>query len=296
MRVRATFAVSDPESNATAGDRTRCTCRTPPGSRPRSPKDLTARVFAGGDHPHPGAADGDRRRRRRRDAARPGPPPAKGRSAPGADWMEYEACRASSAPTPSPTRSRTGSGSARWRPSGSASRAAQGAAQVVARDDHVTVRPGQSVEVRVLANDVDNSGGELTLDPVLRRPTTCRRPWTAAGSSCGRRRPPARSRSTTRRATLRGGQDTAVLTVRGRPATPRSRRRSPATSWCPPAETLNATSVEVDVLEVAENPSGPLSDLRVSVDPSAADVAQGDPERHGRRDARARTREPCRTC
>ena len=42
-----------------------------------------------------------------------------------------------------------------------------GAATVVARDDEVTVGPGQRVEVRVLANDVDSSGGELTLEPTL---------------------------------------------------------------------------------------------------------------------------------
>ena len=42
-----------------------------------------------------------------------------------------------------------------------------GSATVVARDDEVTVRPGQRVEVRVLANDVDSSGGELTLETDL---------------------------------------------------------------------------------------------------------------------------------
>ena len=47
-----------------------------------------------------------------------------------------------------------------------------GAAPVVARDDAVTVRPGQRVEVRVLANDVDSSGGELSLETSPGRGTT----------------------------------------------------------------------------------------------------------------------------
>ena len=41
----------------------------------------------------------------------------------------------------------------------------------------------------------------------------------------------------------------------------------------PPIDTIGRTTVDVDVLGVAQNPSGPLADLAVSVPRSAADAA-----------------------
>ncbi|KQS97636.1 fibronectin type III domain-containing protein [Cellulomonas sp. Leaf395] len=146
-------------------------------------------------------------------------------------------------------------------------------ATVVARDDEVTVKPGQRVEVRVLANDVDSSGGELNLEPdlqmadgidaevddrriVVQAPdeaTVLQIAYTASNK--------------------RGGRDTGVLTVTvsaDAPVLPPIARDIVV----PATDTLDRTEVSVDVLAVAQNPSGPLSDLEVSVPGSQSDVVR----------------------
>lgn len=147
-----------------------------------------------------------------------------------------------------------------------------GAAPVVARDDAVTVRPGQRVEVRVLANDVDSSGGELSLERDLE-------PADTGAEVQGRRivvqAPDAPSvlQIAYTATNERGGRDTAVLTVTvadDAPVLPPIARDVVV----PALDTLGRTEVSVDVLAVAQNPSGPLSDLRVSVPGSQADVAR----------------------
>ena len=74
----------------------------------------------------------------------------------------------------------------------------------------------------------------------------------------------------------RGGRDSAVLTVNvleDAPVLPPVARDVVV----PAIDTLGRESVEVDVLAVAQNPSGPLSDLEVSVPDSAAGVASVTP-------------------
>ncbi|HWS57195.1 MAG TPA: fibronectin type III domain-containing protein, partial [Actinotalea sp.] len=143
---------------------------------------------------------------------------------------------------------------------------------MVSRNDDVLVRPGRSVEVRVLANDVDTGGGDLTLDPVLDVPVG------VEAVAVGRRvvvstpaEPGVLQIGYTAR-NDRGGQDSAVLTVTVDADAP---YLAPIARdvVVPASDTINRTTVEVDVLALAANPSGPLSDLAVSVHPSAADVA-----------------------
>lgn len=148
---------------------------------------------------------------------------------------------------------------------------------VVARDDAVQVRPGERVEVRVLANDVDPNGGELSLETELE---------TAEGVDArveGRRilvqapDEPGVLQIVYTATNIRGGRATAVLTVTvsGDAAVLPPIAQDVVV---PPIDTIGRESVEVDVLEVAQNPSGPLSDLRVSVPASAAEVATVTPQ------------------
>ncbi|MDO8122485.1 fibronectin type III domain-containing protein [Isoptericola sp. b490] len=279
MRVHATFQVSDPESNATAA---RVTVEVHASDRtsksPPHPKDLTARVFEAetiripipltGIDP-----DGDGVSLLGQDKA-----PSKGRIVnQGADWLEYEALpgELGTDTFSYAVEDWVGQRAVATIRVGIAARP-QAPAQVVARNDDVTVRPGQSVAVRVLANDVDTSGGTLTLDPELQM---------AAGTDAhvDNRRivvrtplEPATLQIAYTASNARGGRDSAVLTVVVDPDAP---ILAPLAQdvVVPATQTLNASSVEVNVLEVADNPSGPLSDLRVSVDSSAADVAHVTP-------------------
>ena len=149
-----------------------------------------------------------------------------------------------------------------------------GTATVTARDDQVTVKPSQRVEVRVLANDVDSSGAELQLDPDLDLV-----PGTENLAQVEGRRIIVRAPDTPTVIQIgytvsnaRGGRDTAVLTVNVDPNAP---VLAPIARdiVVPALDTLGRTEVTVDVLAVAQNPSGPLSDLVVSVPGSLADVA-----------------------
>ena len=83
----------------------------------------------------------------------------------------------------------------------------------------------------------------------------------------------------------RGGRDTGVLTVTvsaDAPVLPPIARDIVV----PATDTLDRTEVSVDVLAVAQNPSGPLSDLEVSVPGSQSDVARVSESGRGRRDPR----------
>lgn len=273
--VHATFNVSDPSSNTTAASLTVTVHASDPETKaPPRPEPLTARVFEGEtvriDVPLTGIdPDGDGVSLLGQDEA-----PTKGRVvAVGADWIEYEAL-----PGELGTDTFTyavedwvGQRAVATVQVGIAPRPTT-SAQVISRNDDVTVRPGQSVEVRVLANDTDSGGGELSLEPELvheegvearavGRRVVVQTPDSAAVLQI--------SYTATNE---RGGQDSAVLTVT---VTPDAPILPPVARdvVVPATETVNATSVEVDVLGVAENPSGPLSDLLVSVDPSVAEVA-----------------------
>lgn len=274
-QVHATFAVRDASGTETAASLTVDVHASDPQTKsPPRPQNLTARVLAGGtvriNVPLTGIdPDGDGVYLLGEDRA-----PAQGVNVTvGADYFEYQA-----APDAVGTDTFTyavedwvGQRAVATVRVGIAPRLAE-VNEVVARHDEVTVRPGRQVEVRVLANDVDNGGGELTLAPDL---------VVSEGAEArvvGRRvvvRAPETPGIVTVTYTVtndRGGRDTGVLTVVVDPEAP----ILPPIAQdvvVPATQTVNSTSVEVDVLAVAQNPSGPLSDLRVSVDPSVADVA-----------------------
>jgi hypothetical protein len=143
--------------------------------------------------------------------------------------------------------------------------------RVVARDDAITVRPGQTVEVRVLENDTDVSGGLLRLSEQLEV-----EPGITAsvlGSRVVVESEQAGVHNIGYTATNDvGGSGSATLSVTVDPEAP---TLAPIARdvVVPPVDTVGRTSVDVDVLSVAQNPSGPISDLQVSVPSSAADVA-----------------------
>jgi hypothetical protein len=276
LTARATFAVEDATGNVTAATLTvRVHASDAAAKAPPRPKELVARVFQGdtvriyvplvGIDP-----DGDGVTLL--GIASPG---LRGRvTATGADWLEYEAF-----PDEVGTDEFTyavedwvGQRAVATVRVGISERPT-GAATVVASDDEVTVEPGQRVEVRVLANDVDSSGGELTLEPVLDKaadvdarvsdrrivvraptvPTVLQIAYTVSNA--------------------RGGRDTGVLTVLVSADAPVLRPIA-RDVVVPATDTLDRTEVSVDVLAVAQNPSGPLSDLEVSVPGSQSDVAR----------------------
>lgn len=148
-----------------------------------------------------------------------------------------------------------------------------GAATVLARPDSVSVRPGMLVEVPVLANDVDATGAELSLDPVLEVPDGVEA--SVDGDRVVVRAPGGEQTvSIVYTATnARGGRDSAVLTLA---VAEQAVVANPIASdvVVPAVDTLGRTEVSVSVLAVAANPSGPLSDLAVSVPAQWADVAQ----------------------
>lgn len=143
---------------------------------------------------------------------------------------------------------------------------------IVTHDDEVSVQPGERVEVRVLVNDDNPSGGDLELSEELEVPEG------VAATVEGRRIVVDTFEEGTfqivyRVSNDRGSRASAVLTVRveeGAVILPPIAEDVVV----PALETLDKTAVEVDVLAVAENPSGPLSDLAVSVPASQAGIAQ----------------------
>jgi len=280
VTARAVFAVEDATGNISSATVTVRVHESDESSKPPPrPRDLEARVFAGEtvriDVPLIGIdPDGD-------GVALLGlaSGTSKGRvNAVGPDWIEYEAYADS-----------TGTEEFRYAVEDWVGQRAVGtvrvgisprpgdAAAVVARDDEVTIRPGERIEVRVLANDVDNSGDELTLteiqaeegvDAVINgrrvvvtapdRETVLQILYTVSNS--------------------RGGQDTAVLTVK---VTADAPVLPPVAEdvVVPATETFGLTEVVVDVLATAQNPSGPESDLEIRIPASGASVARVTPDR-----------------
>ncbi|NLE70617.1 MAG: tandem-95 repeat protein [Actinomycetales bacterium] len=279
MEVRATFEVSDPMRNRTAATVTIRVHRSDAATKaPPRPRDLTARVYAGEEVeieiPLVGIDDdGDGVTLLGVDQ-----PPTKGRVVVGSRSLRYEALpgELGTDTFTYAVEDWTGQRAVATIRVGIAPRPT-GAAPVVTRDDAVQVRPGQTVEVRVLANDEDTGGGELTLDPELRV-----QPEGVAARVDGRRVVVEAPRTegvvqivyTARNE--RGGWNDGVLTVTvsaSAPFLPPIARDIVV----PPAETINATQVAVDVLQTAQNPSGPLSDLAVEVPDSVTTaVARGD--------------------
>ena len=273
MEVRATFTVTDPLGNATAASVTVSVHESDPEAKPPPrPLPLTARVYEAATVritvPLIGIdVDGDGVSLLGVDRA-----PTKGWiSAVGADWLEYQALpgELGTDEFSYAVEDWAGQRAVATVRVGIAPRPAT-SADVICRPDAVSVRPGETVEVRVLANDVDTGGGELTLDEQLE-------PAGVDATVDGRRivvnatTPGVLQIAYTAR-NSRGGQDSAVLTVtvsEDAPILPPIAEDVVV----PAKDTLNATSVEVDVLGKAQNPSGPLSDLAVSVHPSVADVA-----------------------
>jgi len=280
LTARAVFSVRDATGNVTAATLTvRVHASDPATKEPPRPRDLTARVFAADsvriEVPLVGIdPDGDGVTLL--GVARA---PQHGRvTAVGPDWIEYEAL-----PGETGTDEFTyavedwvGQRAVATIRVGIAPRPT-GAAPVVARDDAVTVRPGQVVEVRVLANDIDSSGGQLTLDDRLEVPDGItarvegRRVIVQAPDTAGVF-PIAYAVQNGR-----GGRDTAVLTVTVDADAP---VLAPVARdvVVPALDTLGLTEVAVDVLAVAQNPSGPLSDLEVSVPAAVSDVARVSPD------------------
>lgn len=151
-------------------------------------------------------------------------------------------------------------------------------AAVVARDDAVTIKPGERIEVRVLANDIDNSGDELTLDPELTMEDGVQAEVVGRRIAVTAPDKAAVIPIVYRAMNSRGGQDYATLTVTVDPDAP---VLPPIAEdvVVPATETFGLTEVVVDVLATAQNPSGPLSDLAVRVPDSVAQVATVRPDK-----------------
>ncbi len=279
MTVHATFSVVDEAGNETAGTVTVTVRASDAATKaPPTPRDLTARVFDGDTVRIPVPLtgidlDGDGVYLLGIATA-----PRKGLvSAGGPDWLEYRALPGEAGPDTFTyaVEDWVGQRSVATVRVGIAARPTT-TAQVVARADEVTVRPDRTVEVRVLANDIDTSGGTLTLDSLDL--SAAQLPEGVEPAITGRRI----TVTTPAEATVlqipyvvvndRGGRDTSVLTVVVDPAAP---YRAPVAAdvVVPATETINRTEVEVGVLDVAANPSGSVADLAVSIHPSVADVA-----------------------
>lgn len=274
MTVHATFVVQDATGNETAATVTVRVHESDPATKaPPKPRALTARVFAGETVRIPVPlvgidADGD-------GITLLGVASAgtKGRvTTVGADYLEYEALpdEAGTDTFTYAVEDWTGQRAVATVRVGIAARPGD-SNRVVARDDTITVRPGQTVEVRVLENDTDVLGGELSVREDLEVD-----PGVTASLSG--------SRVVVRGDTAgvfnigytavneRGAANGAVLSVTVDPDAP-VLAPIPRDVVVPPVDTVGRTSVDVDVLGVAQNPSGPLGDLRVSVPGSASSVA-----------------------
>ena len=145
---------------------------------------------------------------------------------------------------------------------------------VVARDDELTVRPGESLEIRVLNNDLDLDGGALELcgkpvspDPAVQVSYVGQRLAVQVPGQGG----PAQIEYTACNQT--GGKDHAMVRLRIDPNAP---FQAPTVGdvVVKPADTVNQVSVDVNVLALADNPSGPLSDLVLSLPGAGPALAQ----------------------
>src|SRR5690625_4589419 len=277
LTTHAVFAVSDPDGNTTSAQVTIDVHESDAETKaPPTPKDLTERVFAGetvrvrvplvGIDP-----DGDGVVLLGQADA-----PTKGRIVDtGADWLEYEALPGESGVDTFTyaVEDWVGQRAVAEVRVGIAERPTS-SAQVIARDDEVTVRPGELVEVRVLGNDIDASGGDLILSPDLQHEPD-------VDARVEGRRVLVQTEASQDGSVLqivyevtneRGGRDTAVLTVH----VDSDAELLPPIARdvvVPASDTIDRASIEVDVLDVAENPSGSRKDLEVSVPSAAADVA-----------------------
>ena len=276
MEVRATFEVSDPMRNRTAATVTITVHASDADAKaPPRPVDLTARAYSGEeviiDVPLVGIDDdGDGVSLLGVDE-----PPTKGRvRGVRSDAIVYEALpgEIGTDTFTYAVEDWTGQRSVATVRVGIAPRPT-GAVPVVTRDDAVTVRPGQTIEVRVLANDESGGGGELALDEGL-----VVQPEGLAAHVEGRRvvvDAPATEGVLQILYTARndrGGEDTGVLTVTVDEEAP----ILPPVAVdivVPAADTINKTQVAVNVMETAQNPSGSLADLTVEVPDSAAATA-----------------------
>ncbi|WP_233549961.1 fibronectin type III domain-containing protein [Cellulomonas rhizosphaerae] len=279
VTARATFEVTDGKSTPTAATVTvKVHASDAENKKPPRPKDITARVFAGQKVriPIPLVGiddDGDGVTLLGNSSA----PKLGNVTDKGADWIEYTAGSREFG-TDSFTyavEDWVGQRATATVTIG-VSPLSSNAATVVARDDAVTIRPGQTIEVRVLANDIDSSGGELAIDPAIEVPKGI------DAKIDGRRIvvvAPAKNDTIQIRyqaTNTSGGRDSALLTVTvddQAPVLPPIARDVVVS----PAETFGLTEVLVDVLAVAQNPSGPADDLVVSVPATVADVARVDP-------------------
>ncbi|KSW29732.1 fibronectin type III domain-containing protein, partial [Cellulomonas sp. B6] len=279
LTARATFAVADTAGNVTAATVTVRVHESDPATKsPPRPRDLVARVFEGDTVRIPVPLvgiddDGDGV-----TLLGPAAVPSLGRVVEvGADWIEYEALPGSRG-TDTFTyavEDWVGQRAVATVRVGIAPRPTTGSG-VVAVDDAVTLRPGQRVEVRVLANDIDSTGRELTLESIeapdgVQAEIQGRRIVVTAPST------PGVVPIVYLVSNDVGGSDYGTLTVTvtdDAPVEPPVARDVVV----PAIDTLGKTEVAVDVLAVAQNPSGPLSDLEVSVPASHADVARIAPD------------------
>jgi len=150
----------------------------------------------------------------------------------------------------------------------------EGSGGVVARDDQLTVRPGEKLQIRVLNNDLDMAGGALNLcgqpvgsDPAVVARYVERRLEVTAPSQPG----PVQIEYTA--CNQVGGQDRAMVRLTVDPAAP---FRAPQVKdvVVGPGATINQAAVDVDVMALVDNPSGPLSDLALTLPGASADLAQ----------------------
>lgn len=276
ITARATFAVEDATGNVTAATVTVRVHESDPTTKsPPRPRDVVARVFEGETVriPIPLVGiddDGDGVTLLGQASA-----PTLGRvTATGPDWLEYESF-AGSTGTDTFTyavEDWVGQRAVATVRVGVAPRPTQ-ASTVQARPDEVTLRPGQRVEVRVLANDLASGAGELTLEEIVDMPEGL--DAEVAGRRIALTAPDEAGVLLVvyRVADSRGGTDTGVLTVTVDPDAPVLPPVARDVT-VPAIDTLGRTEVRVDVLEVAQNPSGPTSDLEVGVPTSHRDVAQ----------------------
>jgi hypothetical protein len=265
--VDATFLVSDPDGNVGTG-RVHIRVRQSAGDlkAPPSPKDLTARVFSGEtvrvSVPLTGIdVDGDGVLLQGAASV-----PAHGMiSAVGPDWIDYTADLSFQGTDrfTYAVEDWVGLRSVATVTVGVAARP-QGEAVVEVSDDRVTVRPGVLVQARVLDNDQDTGGGDLSL---------CGTPVSGPGVQAhydGVRvvltAPQAAGASwvTYQACAKSGATGRATLTVVVDPTAAFGAPVAPDVI-VPAAETVDKKQVTVDVMNQVSNPSGPLTDLVLSL-------------------------------
>ncbi|MDF7640389.1 Ig-like domain-containing protein [Bifidobacterium sp. ESL0784] len=143
---------------------------------------------------------------------------------------------------------------------------------VYARDDQVTLRPNTEANVPVAQNDISGDNTDLKVDKNLQMQGI-------SGASVADNmisfKTPAQAGTSYIVYTVKdkaGLSDTATLTVTTDPNAP----IEPPTAYdyrVPSAATLDKKSVDVDLSQWIANPSGTANELKVGIDPTAADHA-----------------------